>query len=687
MYELSSPVITSARLIPYAKRPKQAAHFTTAFSYEAPAGEAAARLGSMHVVIEVLSSGRIAEEVAELIIETGGNEYFNKPLDLDRPVVDHLERAIKSVNSELSQFIDKGNTSWLGKISAVIAVVVGDELHLTQTGAAEAYLYRGRKSLRITEGAVRQGPQPNKIFGSIATGTLAPGDKLLLASPALFHALSLLKLKEIILDNHPSVTVSKLKEELGREGVERVAAITAEITTPENAALQVRPNIPDEVQVLPPEHPIETAKAVAAPITQTAISSGQRLGNAARTNYQTTTPKLAAVRKRSVDSLRSLKGNHRALKIGAGAGAALLIMGIIVISHARSEAELAQLEALYASYAQEIKKADGVAEGNRPKAVAQLTKLKEDLDRLSEEKRVADLNKRLAANTGSGPASVKELSTLVSERLDTLQGVERVSTTTILSRASFSEGIPGKIYPYGKKLLLVASGSRPQVYEADLDTGKVSSSDADFTSIGEVVTTASATSAGTVLFGTKDGKVWVYSASEDSLEELKIGASHIGQATAIATYNSNLYILSGGKIYKHLRVFGGYGPEIAYADSTDAPALSGATGFGIDGAVYAAGPKGLAELSGGALKLAANLPSSLQHPASIRSLDDGEQLLLADLKSGRVGLLSRTETGFEASRQFILGGASKVADALITSKGALGYVLADGQLLSFPTKR
>ena len=65
---MSELITRTARLAPYAKRPRRASGFVTAYTYEPMPDESTSDLGNLFVVIEIISSGRMAEEVADLVI-------------------------------------------------------------------------------------------------------------------------------------------------------------------------------------------------------------------------------------------------------------------------------------------------------------------------------------------------------------------------------------------------------------------------------------------------------------------------------------------------------------------------------------------------------------------------------------------------------------------------------------------
>ena len=55
-----------------------------------------------------------------------------------------FEVALKAVNNVLSEFKSQKVSGYIGNLNVIIAAIVGNELLLTQSGDAEAYLIRKR---------------------------------------------------------------------------------------------------------------------------------------------------------------------------------------------------------------------------------------------------------------------------------------------------------------------------------------------------------------------------------------------------------------------------------------------------------------------------------------------------------------------------------------------------------------
>ena len=98
---MSEIISQSAKLLPRAKRIKPVPGFATAYSFE-PQTDDKDYLGNLYVVIEVLSNPKQAENVADLIIETIGNVYFDEKNETDN-LLDRFELAVKTTNQALSK--------------------------------------------------------------------------------------------------------------------------------------------------------------------------------------------------------------------------------------------------------------------------------------------------------------------------------------------------------------------------------------------------------------------------------------------------------------------------------------------------------------------------------------------------------------------------------------------------------
>lgn len=124
---------------------------------------------------------KYARSTVQAILDTLDEAFFD---NLEMSAYDRFEHALKEVNLSYKNLVEKRGTHGVGKISAIIAIFSGNELHLTQTAEAEAYLIRKTKLSLISEGL---SGRSEDLFVNIASGELMPEDKILFSTSRLLR--------------------------------------------------------------------------------------------------------------------------------------------------------------------------------------------------------------------------------------------------------------------------------------------------------------------------------------------------------------------------------------------------------------------------------------------------------------------------------------------------------------------
>lgn len=156
-----------------------------------------ARDSSHFVQLKTLKSPRTEDQVWVAFKIEGDTKYARSTMQdmidtLDEVFFDHLEvdvyerfeRALKEVNLTYKTLKEKRGPKSVGSVSAIIAVFSGNELHLTQTADAEAYLIRKGKLSLISEGL---SGRSEELFVNIASGELLPEDKIIFSTSRLLR--------------------------------------------------------------------------------------------------------------------------------------------------------------------------------------------------------------------------------------------------------------------------------------------------------------------------------------------------------------------------------------------------------------------------------------------------------------------------------------------------------------------
>ncbi|TSC52981.1 MAG: Uncharacterized protein LiPW39_482 [Parcubacteria group bacterium LiPW_39] len=163
-------------------------NFCDIFCYE-PENIEEAALGNLYMVAE-LATEKESSQLVNLLGSLIKREYYCLP---HRGPMESLEAGLKKANLTLNELANQGNLEWLGKLHFICAVLNKErELYLTQTGAAQAYLWREGRLASITKKIVPapEKPHPAKTFQSVISGKIELTDKLIFSTPALFDFLS-----------------------------------------------------------------------------------------------------------------------------------------------------------------------------------------------------------------------------------------------------------------------------------------------------------------------------------------------------------------------------------------------------------------------------------------------------------------------------------------------------------------
>ena len=669
-------ITRTARLVPYAKRPKQVPSFVTAEIVEAPLDGSNANLGTVFVVVEVLVSGRPGEDIANTIINTFAQVYLQDD-GPDQTPISRFEAAIRATNNALSDCVNLGNAAWIGKLSAVIAVQAGHELHLTQTGSAEAYLYRNAANTRITSPVSARPAGPAKTFGLVASGELEASDRLLIATPALIHQLELKKLHEIIHATSPNAAIGELTELLRGADSSRIAALIIEVNTPELAALQVRADEPSNITIGAPETVFETAKVMAAPLAQVTVDTSKRAGQAAKHRWDRARPQVRRAGLAAAKISRAVLSGQRLARLGLIGLAIVIAAGIGLVlytGHPHSDQQLLQSYAkVYASYNHALTLA-----GNDE--VAALTSANAKLDQLAAPSSQGRLNALLAAGKGptGAPKTIATLSSLIGTTLDKLSGLTTVRATTIVSFDALKDAHPSLIEEISGTLYAIDK-SKSLIYVVNKSTNTIKQAPYDAAKLGHITASAVSSNNDGIYLATDTSSVWFYHATTGQITQVSVGLNTWETANSLASYGGNLYVLSGSQVFKHVPTITGFGAATNYFGT--GLTISSPSAICVDGFIYVAGNDGLHQYYGGIAKASLPMPVGLSNLTTFRSTT-ADQLIGTDPTTGRIGVWSDA-TALTYVGQYQLSGNTKASDAIYDPAAKLYYAIAGDRLVSF----
>lgn len=675
-------IIQSAKLIPHPKRGKNAPGFATSYIYE-PEPTDASGLGALIAVIEVVAS-KDAEEVCDLIIRTAGEAYYNS--EGTSSPAERFEVALKQVNHELSGYIEQGQAAWIGKLSAIVAVVSSNQLFLAQAGSAEAYLYRDRREVHISHTPNPRIGDPLKTFSEVISGELVVGDKLLFATPALIHHFAQEELLTVICDSTSSNAVAKLGELIDQEDYsDRVAALIINLTSVEAAALSAREVVSEDTTIGAPKSIPAAISANTAPILKSFIlQAGYKVGQillAISKRLSIILGRIGLMLARFIRNYLRSKRNRRQKIIMFVVVTATLIWGIYFATTALA---LAKLEGSYdtalaksANASQQLSNGDkSAAKSTFQEAVSQLEPIQESKYR---DKLASRLNKRTHPQTD--PGSVEGLLAHIHGQIDILEGITRPGISELAELSSLGSNQIRYLEQSGSNLIMVDQDG--SIHHFDLVATQLKTTVSRPQDTGKVLAVTSS-SAGIYLLTDQPG-VWQYSPDSQALNKKSVSFGDWPVALAISAYGGNLYLLptDNSQIYKHIPTAGGFSAKSNYLSSDQINAIKGSSGLAVDGSVYTANGRTLLRFLNGKQIQQLQLPEAFSRPLSLKVSSDNQFLIITDAETQRIGQVKIDANSMTLLKQYQLPGQGPVWSVAWDSKSKQYYTLFGSKLIKF----
>ncbi len=582
-------LIRVAKLIPLPQKHKTLPSLAFVYHFEPPADDNQ-ELGSFFVAIEVMGKQSVASHIIDQIIKTVGEKYYNE--EYKGEPADRFENALAEVNKNIAGLLKSKYSEVARKISAVVAIACGNELHVTRCGKAAAYLYRDEVMTNVTADIDNTA---DKLFTDIATGSLAARDKLLLATPAVFFQFPKDQLKNLIADNAPNTAVAKMSSTLsGHDNANRCGAIVAELLTSEMAAEETLPDEPEEATVGNPTTPLDTAKEIALPAGKKLVDKGK---TAAKKSTDWTknkaVPKIKQHAKHGWNHVWTnyINPNPKLALVVAGAVAIALIGLFILIgqSHSASKESMASFkEAIALTDSAEAK----LSLGEKETAAAMIDKAVVKLQELDKKEGAKSIDKAAAADSDIKSRSITfaSLQERISQLDDKIAGITRIKYETLADFSANKNTTLGPIALLNDTLYAIntADGHLYEVNTQSKSSNRVGSADGLKTAIAA---TPSYSKDG-VFFLTSQPSVLQYKAGK--LSDAKLSAGTWEQGIDIASYSSNLYVLtpSTKQVYRHTKTGAGFGAKTSYVKTVDDSELEQATSLLVNGSVLVADKAG-----------------------------------------------------------------------------------------------
>jgi hypothetical protein len=184
-------------------------------------------LGTLVGIFQIDDRSEDSSYVVNYLISIIKKEYFSHT---SRGSVENFEAALHKANLALAKLATHENIGWIGKINALCAVIEKNNLLLSQTGNASAFLLRGAMLAEITEAPLEEtDSNPLKTFQDVISGKIEKDDKLIFTTKELFDIFSLEEIKKSALKFSRENFIQFLNTALVNE-LDQVATLVVDIS-------------------------------------------------------------------------------------------------------------------------------------------------------------------------------------------------------------------------------------------------------------------------------------------------------------------------------------------------------------------------------------------------------------------------------------------------------------------------
>lgn len=687
---MSNKLLTRvAKLIPYAQKHKTLPSLAFVYHFEPPADDNQ-QLGSFLVAIEVMGKQAMASQIIDQIIKTIGEKYYNE--EYKGEPAERFENALAEVNKNIAGLLKSKHAEIARKISAVIAIQTSSELHITRCGKAAGYLYRDNEATNITDDL--DSPENNhKLFSDIVSGNLQAKDKILLATPAVFFQFPKEQLNNLVNDNSPSTTVAKMSATLsGHDNANRCGAIIVELLTHQMAAEETLPDEPEEAMAGTPTTPLEAAKEIALPASQKVIGKSKVI--AKKSTDWTKNKAIPKVRHHAKKGWNHVWTNYinpnPRLALAVATGVTVVLIGLFIFigqSHSASKESITSFkEAVALTDSAEAKLSLGdktTAQESLDSAEAKLVAIEKTESAQSIDKAAANDN-----DLKSRSITFAGLRAKISQLSDKVAGIVRVGNETVIDFSSNKALELGPITLLGDSLYAVntADGSLHQINTEAKSEQKVGTSE----TLKKTITSAQSYGKDAIFFLTSQPSVVQFKSG--TISDAKLSAGTWENGTDIASYTSNLYVLSPStkQVYRHTKTGSGFGAKTSYIKTSNDANLENSTSLVVNGSVVVGNKDGSLNLFfNGAEKPfeVKELPKDIKIGEIKKMIWEpkSEQLYILSKDGQKITvLLLNNDSGATYAKQYATSsGTQAITSFAVNGDKGLIYAAAGKKIISF----
>ncbi len=627
--------------------------------------------GQIFINLEIQNNPVDAEEIAQTIFETMQKVFFE---DVANEPYARFEVALKAINAVMCKFKAEKTSGYIGNLNVIVAAIVGDELFLTQTGDAEAYLIRKRYISVLSEG-LNEESNGEDVFSTIANGKIEEGDVVMFSSTRLVRYIGKADLAEAVHRKDMAQALANVRDIIATEILGRVGLTGVAFSRASQSDMEEIAGGEDHVS--------------------RGMLEADEVGVSARKN--TLTGKFFSVFKR--DSGKRSAGVARfggdmAAKVGGWFGGfkeslignglgknkilallvgVIVILGVLVIFANSNRVEKAQLQ-----------KYDQLLSGVQDKLTDATVKSATDKQAAKDVLDKAYLDAKSVLDSGFYREKATIYLLQLEETRDKLDNVNRVVNPKVVADLA-------KKRADVNALGFVTEGDRVFAYEYNALYELVLDQIQDPLTIDKEESVIAATGFDdqkSIIFLTKSGKLIQFKDGNMNFMDSDDGAFHKG--SALATWSNKVYVLdtAANQIWKY--TYKGINNKFSKAEGyiTDKTDVSGIQDFAIDANVWLLQTTGdLLKLYGGAkVSFFVNNPpfSNLVDPRVIYTNDKLKQIFVLDGREARVLVYSKdtNNTGnLNYVTQYLFDGVGDLRDLYVDPSAKKLYVLTKSKIL------
>lgn len=640
---------------------KDEGSFVENYAYDL--GEGGENSGKIFICLEIMQNSIDPEKVGEIIFDKMRKVFF---ADSDTDGYERFEESLKEVNKSLDEYkLERGN-DWLGKLNVIIAAIVGNQLYLTQSGEAEAYLVRKRFATAISDDLSEV--DSKDFFTNIASGDLEAGDLVLASTTRLLRYVSKTDLAKHIGPNIHQ-TVNSIRDFLHGEVINKIALIAIQANQFKGAPIDEEPiaHIREESFQDVEGEKIERAE-------QKVFHHGEVIDKVKNLFH-----KSVSQAKGRLSDLTSEDGVRRGRQGNGGSwsfsnwGRDKILIAIVALifvltlgvwwlrSKSDEDQKVQALANNLVAAQEEVNSAITTSQFDKAKA----TELLND----AHDKAIEVLN------SGYNKDKARNLLDLIMETQDKLDGVmhPKVEMMADLSTKRDNVSATGLIKLKDKLYAYEYNALYPIALNQVSDPLTIDDNE-------KVISAVNYDDKNSILFMTESGKVIEY--KDDRMSFLQTTDDAFKKGNVLQAYSNKIYILdpADNQIWRYTRRRDTFDGAQPYATGAD---LSKGVDMAIDGNVYVLGNDGyITKLFQGAKQefpVKKEPTKALVSPSAIYTEADLSQIYVLDKAESRILVYNKDDRsgGADYTGQFIFDDLKDIRDFYVDKNTSTLYVLTE----------